>query len=187
MMPPMHEPQRERRETGRNPTRDMGNMMVVLAWVVLLGLLTMLFSNHDERRRNPNREVESRLVNGQAEVRLRQNPQGHYVAVGRINDQPVTFMLDTGATLISVPARLARDLGLRPGARVNVETANGRINVALTRLRRVSLGDIELRNVKATINPYSGDDTILLGMSFLKDLELTQRDDELLIRQRQAR
>ncbi|MGI9228741.1 MAG: retropepsin-like aspartic protease family protein [Gammaproteobacteria bacterium] len=165
-----------------NPTRGMGNTMTILAWIVFLLMLTILFSNYTDRQHNPNREVSSRTVDGQTEVRLLQNSQGHYLANGAINDEPVTFMLDTGATLISVPSDIAYRLGLREGPLIDVNTANGPIRVPLTRLEKVRLGDIELYDVKAAINPHADDDTILLGMSFLKDLELVQRNDELIIK-----
>ena len=63
------------------------------------------------------------------------------------------------------------------------QTANGRTLVFATRLNEVSIGGITLRNVRATINPGYKSDDILLGMSFLKHLEFTQRGDQLTIRQ----
>jgi aspartyl protease family protein len=47
----------------------------------------------------------------------------------------------------------------------------------------VSLGDIQLHNIRASINPYAPDDDVLLGMSFLKELEMVQRGDVLILRQ----
>ena len=52
-----------------------------------------------------------------------------------------------------------------------------------TRLDEVRLGNIELNNVRADINPHMRSDDVLLGMSFLRKLEFTQRDRELTIRQ----
>ena len=157
--------------------------MTVLAWLILLALLTLLFSQYDRQQENPNRNIRSQTVDGTVEVRLVQNRGGHYIASGEINNVPVTFMLDTGATLISIPERMAEAMGLIRGPRIPVETANGTIKVYLTRLAEVRLGDIVLYDVKATINPRMDDDTVLLGMSFLKDLEFVQQNDQLVIRQ----
>jgi aspartyl protease family protein len=62
-------------------------------------------------------------------------------------------------------------------------TANGIITTYATRVATVSLGNIELHNIRASINPYAPDDDVLLGMSFLKELEMVQRGDVLILRQ----
>ena len=92
-------------------------------------------------------------------------------------------MLDTGATVVSVPIGIARRLKLKPGARRMVETANGRIITYATTLDSVNIGNIELNRVAASINPRSDSREVLLGMTFLKHLELLQRGDTLTIRQ----
>jgi aspartyl protease family protein len=50
-------------------------------------------------------------------------------------------------------------------------------------LDRVAVDGIELENVRAIINPNDDTDVILLGMSFLKKIEFTQRGDVLILRQ----
>ena len=91
--------------------------------------------------------------------------------------------MDTGATSVSVPASVARPIGLKRGAPQRANTANGQITTYATRLDEVRLGDIRLDNVRADINPHMQGDEVLLGMSFLRKLEFTQRDRELTIRQ----
>ena len=66
---------------------------------------------------------------------------------------------------------------------VEVSTANGTIPVNMTTLGRVQIGNIVLNNVRAHINPYMDEEEILLGMTFLKHLEFTQRGDQLILRQ----
>ncbi len=92
-------------------------------------------------------------------------------------------MLDTGATSVAVPASLAQQLGLKPGYRHKAVTANGIVEVRDTRIDTLTIGPITLRNVQASINPGMSGPEILLGMSALKDLELTQRDNTLTIKQ----
>jgi len=108
---------------------------------------------------------------------------GHYVANGSINSQPVIFMLDTGATDVSIPEAIARKLNLTPGPTATYQTANGPVKVQITRLDKISLGDISLTNIRATINPGYKSNEILLGMSFLKHLEFSQRGNTLTLRQ----
>lgn len=66
---------------------------------------------------------------------------------------------------------------------MTVMTANGRITTYNTRLQSISLGDITLYDVQAGINPHMKGEEILLGMSFLRNLSITQENDTLTIRQ----
>jgi aspartyl protease family protein len=62
-------------------------------------------------------------------------------------------------------------------------TANGVARGYGTEVREVRIGDIALHDLPASINPNVHDDIVLLGMSFLKKIEFTQRDDTLILRQ----
>lgn len=158
--------------------------MFIAAWVLLLGVLTVHFSGWIEARNDPNRSVAGTISElGVREMRLFQNRAGHYVAKGSINGRPVRFVLDTGATTVSVPGPVAERLGLRAGRPQLARTANGTITTYRTRLDEVGLGTIRLRNVRADINPHMEGDEVLLGMSFLRSLELVQRDGRLTLRQ----
>ncbi|MCL2590560.1 MAG: retroviral-like aspartic protease family protein, partial [Betaproteobacteria bacterium] len=97
---------------------------------------------------------------------------------------PVTFMLDTGATQVTLPAKLGVQLGLRAiGPAVTVTTANGTAEARMTLINELAFGPFVLREIHATLNPgMGGDDTILLGMNVLKRLEFTQRGDTLVLR-----
>ncbi len=156
--------------------------MIYLAWFIFLALLTFGFNNYLERQNNPNQTVSTKWNNGIAEVRLKQNRYGHYLAKGQINQIPVTFLLDTGATLISIPKSIAQQIQLKKGYPAQSRTANGTITVYDTRLSSVGIGAIELNNIRATINPHMEGDEILLGMSFMKHLEMTQKGKELILR-----
>jgi aspartyl protease family protein len=162
----------------------VGAIMTVLAWIVVLGLLSAFFSGWLEQRDNPNQQVRTQLNSeGVREVVLEQNRAGHYVANGAINGEAVTFLLDTGATSVSVPGGLAAELGLKRGAPLRAKTANGTITTYATRLDEVQLGSIAIENIRADINPRMRGKEVLLGMSFLRKLEFTQRDRTLTIRQ----
>lgn len=160
-----------------------GKIMIVGAWILVLGLLTLFFTHWQERELNPNPAPEGRIADGSREVVLQRNRFGHYVAGGTINGRDVTFLLDTGATHISVPGDLAQDLGLTPGPAYAVSTANGTITVHGTSVDTLELGPIRLRDVRANINPYMQGNEVLLGMSALRDLEFSQRGDRLTLRQ----
>lgn len=158
--------------------------MIIAAWLLVLGLLTLFFNNVLDNQNNPNKElVAQKNSDGSREVTLQRNQEGHYVAPGTINNEPVVFFLDTGATVVSIPSEVAKHLQLKRGLPMEVETANGTVTVYSTELDKVTLGPIELRRVKASINPQMEDHEVLLGMSFLKRLEFSQRGETLILHQ----
>ncbi|CUS47375.1 MAG: clan AA aspartic protease [Idiomarinaceae bacterium HL-53] len=164
-------------------TQQIGRYFSWFAWIAALFVLYFLFDGALEKQVNPNQQVETFRDGNNAVVVLTQNRAGHYVANGLINQRSVTFLLDTGATQVAVPGRLAGSLGLSSGTRVQVQTANGVTSAYQTQIEVLQLGDIRLQNVSATIVPDYQSDHILLGMSALRALEFTQRNGELTIRQ----
>jgi aspartyl protease family protein len=110
-------------------------------------------------------------------VTLAADSRGHFFADAAVNGVPVRFVVDTGATLISLPQSDAERLGIdyRSGQRSQTRTANGIAQVYLVKLDAVRLGGIELHNVDATVHQGGGLDVALLGMSFLNRV-LMQRD-----------
>lgn len=160
-----------------NPHRRSGIVMLVLAWLLLFGGAYWLVAAWQERDRNPN--THAVLAAQRGEVVLERNRAGHYVADGAINGVPVRFLLDTGATEVAVPKSLARELGLRVGGVVTVQTANGPVAGFQTRLESVRLGAIELSDVAALVTEGLDSETVLLGMSFLNRLDFSQRAGRL--------
>nr|WP_284739057.1 TIGR02281 family clan AA aspartic protease [Pseudomonas sp. CG7] len=156
---------------------------MILAWCAALFLATRFFAQWEQRELNPNAQVQSQKGEGFIEVKLVGNRQGHFVASGQINGQPVDFMLDTGATDVAIPLELAERLKLEKGFGVTLSTANGVSEGYRTRIDRLQLGDIVLRDVRALVAPGLGGTQVLLGMSALNKLEFTQRDGTMLLRQ----
>ncbi len=164
--------------------RRLGVTMLVLAWVVVLGLVFLYFRETLERQRNPNQSVETRYgQDGAREVVLKRNKYGHYITAGEINGREVTFLLDTGATGVAIPSKIAKGLALRRGRPFRTQTANGISTSYAVTLKEVRVGDIVLRDVSAGIAENYHSDEVLLGMSFLKYIEFTQRGDTLILRQ----
>ena len=167
----------------QSATRRMGTVMAALAWVVIIIMLTLFFSGLLSKRENPNQSVMSSVNEaGEREVVLKRNRMGHYVADGTINGVPVTFLLDTGATGVALPTDIAAEAGVTQGQPIMTRTANGTARGFLTSLDSVTLGNIAQRNVRATVSPGLDTNQVLLGMSFLKHLEMIQKGDTLTLR-----
>lgn len=154
----------------------IGKWMMYAAWVIGMAMASYFFNNWQQQKHNPNQYLSS---DTQQPVVLQQNTQGHYVATGMINDVAVVFLLDTGATDVSIGQKLASEIGLKAQGEQRVSTANGVITVYPTLLNSVSLGGLRASNIEAHINPYADDNIVLLGMSFLKHLTLVQRNNTL--------
>ena len=161
----------------------IGVGMIAVAWLVFGVLAVLWFNGMLERRDNPNVTLNSTVLDGVREVRLQRNRAGHYITPGKINGTEVTFMLDTGATTIAIPGTVAAGLDLTRGQEIKTQTANGITSTYATSLDRVSVGEIALTNVAAGVSPGLATREVLLGMSFLKHIEFTQRGDTLILRQ----
>lgn len=156
--------------------------MVMGMWATAIALAVLLVNQQLERNRNPNNRVITSSENGKRSITLERSRYGHYLVTGTINNAEVDFLVDTGASSVSIPAVFADKIGLQRGAPIQISTANG-ISVAYqTRIDSLQIGDLEVRNATAHINPGLSDE-VLLGMSVLKHYELVQRDGTLVIRE----
>lgn len=153
--------------------------LIAIGWVLLLGAMFWFFQDWSEREANPNRNI---VASAATEMVLTRSRDGHYYADGEINGRPVRFLLDTGATQIALSPQQANALGLTPGRAVQVQTAAGPATGYATRLARVRLGAIEMLDLGAVVAAGMSDDKVLLGMNFLKRLEIVQRGDQLTLR-----
>ncbi len=89
-------------------------------------------------------------------------------------------MVDTGASTIAINVSTARRLGLSPATLkfdVRVGTANGQVDAARTKLSRVEIGGISLRDVDAFVLPDKSLSGMLVGMSFLSRLSSYRVED----------
>lgn len=158
-------------------------MFSLSGWIIGLSILFLGFSKFIDYQAYPNQSVATSQSDQYQEIVLKRSRNGHYVFTGEINRLPVTFLVDTGATLTSIPIRMQQYLALDAGAKFTVSTANGTTMAYMTRLDEIKMGKIVLNNINASLIPGLTNDIVLLGMNVLKNLELIQRNDELIIRQ----
>lgn len=115
-------------------------------------------------------------ADGSGKIVMTADTQGHFYTTGNINGTSVRFIVDTGASMISLGAADARRIGLdfNRGQKAVSQTANGQAVVSKIQLDTVRIGDITLHNVDALIH-QNDMPMALLGMSFLNRMEM-QRD-----------
>jgi len=120
-----------------------------------------------------------------ARLQLQADSQGHFVSRGRINGIAVSFLVDTGATFVTLGRSDAKRIGLdyTKGERGLTATANGTVPVWRVRLDTVELGNMTLRNVDASVHENELP-LALLGMSFLNRTQWQRDGDKLILQKR---
>jgi aspartyl protease family protein len=121
----------------------------------------------------------------QAGTVLQADERGHFFAQGMINGSQVRMLVDTGASLIALPAADAQRMGIDylRGSRGTVSTANGVVPVYRVRLDTVRIGDLELNQVDALVQEQ-GLPIALLGMSFLNRTEMRRSGEQMTLQRR---
>jgi aspartyl protease family protein len=116
-----------------------------------------------------------------AETLLHADQRGHFVTAAYFNGLPLTAVIDTGASYVSLSAEHAQRLGIdfRRGQRVTEQTANGPVVSYMVLLASVQVGEVVLTNVPTTIQEGSGLPVALIGMSFLKQVEMRRSGNTL--------
>lgn len=157
--------------------------MSYITWLIVLMMLAWFFDNYLADRSDPQRLTSfTTSQEGFPVVTLKRDRSGHYRAAGSINGVAVIFMIDTGASDLSIPESVALEAGLKRGAARRYQTANGTITAYRTQVKEVVLGNIQLRNIVASINPEMEGSQILLGMSVLRHLDFGQRENILTLK-----
>lgn len=111
--------------------------------------------------------------------------RGHYSVQGSINGTWMNFLVDTGATFISLGASDARRAGIDPSKGIPgiTQTANGQVRVWKVKLHNVKIGSITLSNVDATVHEQNMP-VVLLGMSFLNRMDIRRDGQSMTLTQR---
>jgi len=121
-----------------------------------------------------------------ASVVLTPDKDGHFMSLGSINGASVRFLVDTGATMVSMSVDEARRAGVNylAGERGYSQTANGVTSIYKVKLGKVTLGDITLENIDGMVHENGALPIVLLGMSFLGKLEMRREGESLTLTKR---
>lgn len=126
------------------------------------------------------------VAGDQTSVTLTSDGSGHFITNGTINGASVRFLVDTGASLVAMGVSDARRAGVNylEGEKAYANTANGVAPVYRVRLQNVRLGDIVLNNVDGMVHATSDLPVVLLGMSFLGQLEMKREGTAMTLTRR---
>jgi clan AA aspartic protease (TIGR02281 family) len=111
------------------------------------------------------------------ELVIKQAANGHYFLGGSINDKPLTFVIDTGASAVSLPGSLASDAGITCKNQVVMETANGRTGACTAVISELKFGHFVIKDAQTMIVPNLSQP--LLGMNILQHFNMKQENGEM--------
>jgi len=147
-------------------------LKMVAAWVAIFAAGFVLFSFRSEFSDFGQRlraEATGAPISEGAAVRIPIADDGHFWVNAEVNDRPVRFIVDSGASVTTISVDSAKAAGVPIGTeRTVVNTANGRTQAIKGRADRLRVGTITRTDFPVDINEH--DDTNLLGMNFLSSL-----------------
>lgn len=108
---------------------------------------------------------------------LKKGQGGHYFLSAEVNSHAITFMVDTGATIIALPKSIAKNANMFCDEKVLMRTAGGNTNGCTAIITELKLGDLSFKNVTAAIVPKLSQP--LLGMNVLNHFNIEQKDGEM--------
>ena len=110
-------------------------------------------------------------------VILKTDHQGHFRGTALVNNVPMPFMIDTGATQTVIPRKMAVAASLPFGRFIQANTAGGKVAERETIINSLVIGNAVIKNLDAYINDHL--DEALIGMNTLKYFHMTQSADTL--------
>jgi aspartyl protease family protein len=154
-----------------------GLIPMMVFWCAVMGLLYVLMTHYLKPK-----PVQV-LSNG--DLMISRSQDGHFYASGTVNGVETRFMVDTGASLVSVSEKLAQKASISGGVPTTFKTANGDLPGRVVQGVTIAIGPVQLTNVKVGVGLQGGDENdALLGQSFLSTFDVTMTKNQMVLRAR---
>lgn len=156
-----------------------GALGMVAFWLVVMAALYWAMDRWQQPR--------AARVTATGELVIPRHADGHFRVAGAINGEPVMFLVDTGASVVSVSEALARRAGLQGGERAQFRTANGVREGRMVRADSIALQSaLAVANLRVGVGLELGgnDAQALLGQNFLQHFEVRMDRDSMVLRPR---
>ena len=149
-----------------------GAVVVIDGKPVKLGLNQSIAGNFKKRERSS--------------LKIYPDSIGMYFVDGSINGQKTRFLVDTGATFVTLSGNKAKrlDIDFRKGIPNTVQTAAAMVQAWVVKLDSVSVGGIRVNNVDATVIAGDQPSDVLLGNSFLEHTQMQKAGAVLELKKR---
>lgn len=161
-----------RARLGRSVRR--GTLGILAFWLVVMGVLYYFMDRH--------LQPAPVTISARGELVIPRARDGHFYAQGLVNGQPVNFLVDTGASLVSVSEELARKAGLGAGEAAVFMTANGQRPGRIVAGVPVAVGPVSVSAVRVGVGlTGAGSSDALLGQSFLSRFDILLQQDQMIL------
>ena len=166
---------------GRNPGRahgaglGWGPLAILTFWLLVMGVLYAAMKQV--------LKPAPLVVAASGELLIARSRDGHFYVAGTVAGRPVTFLVDTGASMVVVSGKFADAAGLAPGQPATFMTANGDLQGRIVPGVTVSVGPVSISGARVGVGLVGGDpDMALLGQSFLSRFEVVLSGDRMILR-----
>jgi aspartyl protease family protein len=149
--------------------------LAALVWIALFGVAYFVI--------DAQLQPKVAMVDTGGEIVIPRSRDGHFYVAGKINGQPVTFLVDTGASTVSINSALAGRLGLPRGRPVAIGTAGGVTQGEEVAGQVVTLGGITVQDVRVVVLAGMPGEA-LLGQNVLRHLEVIQTAEQMILRRK---
>lgn len=152
-----------------------GPLAILLFWLAIMGVLYAVM--------NRVLKPPALTVASTGELMIPRARDGHFYARGAIQGKPVTFLVDTGASLVVVSQEFAHAAGMARGEPTTFRTANGELQGRIVSGVTVSVGPASVSGTRVGVGLVGPDpDVALLGQSFLSKFEIVLSGDNMILR-----
>lgn len=154
---------------------------IVAFWLAMLSGMYLIFDHVESRKQltlTPHLGTAGELI-------IPRGIDGHFRIPGTVNGEPVRFLVDTGASLVTVSEGLAQAAGLRGGQPASFRTANGEVPGRIVRGVPVEAGGLHVGSVNVAVGLSGRDDEMaLLGQNFLYRFDIAIGRNEMILKPR---
>jgi aspartyl protease family protein len=166
-------------DVGRTVRRGAWGMLAF--WLIIMAGLYLAFDQVETRQ-------QARLLpqaGESGELVIPRGRDGHFRVPGLINGHAVVFLVDTGASVVTVSESFAREAGLEGGQAVTFQTANGPLQGRILRNVPVSASHLEMPRTAVAVGLVGLDSgKALLGQSFLSQFNIEINQQQMVLRLR---
>lgn len=154
-----------------------GLVPMMVFWCAVMGLLYMLMTHYLKPRQAK--------ISASGDLVIARSHDGHFYTPGTINGQKVTFLVDTGASLVTVSEEFAKKSHISGGVATTFHTANGSMPGRIVEGVTVTMGPLVATNIKLGVGLAGrNQNDALLGQSFLSKFDITMEKKQMILRAR---
>lgn len=167
----------ERVSTGLTTGLKLAPLGIVIFWIALMASLYGVMTHYLKPK--------PVTISASGDLVIPRARDGHFYASGLVNGRPVNFLVDTGASLVTVSEEFARTSAMSRGIPTVFKTANGDMPGQIVSDVPVSMGSISISGLRVAVGlvgQKTGD--ALLGQNFLSKFEIALSKDQMILRRK---